>query len=137
MLRTREERLAFAGSKNLFSTPFMREVYKDRKATEYVLRILTGKPALTVQENLTEHGTGRADCQGYARSGKRGRHMTMGSHLLCQSGADDESDVARLMDFFKSKINEGFRMPSAGCGRQPGFCLNYMREKAENNGITL
>ena len=59
VLRTREERLAFARSMNLFSTPFMREVFKDDKATQYVLRILTGKPDLTVKQNLTSwiHGT--------------------------------------------------------------------------------
>ena len=43
VLRTREERIAFARSMNLFSTPFMRVVFKDDRATEYVLRILTGK----------------------------------------------------------------------------------------------
>ncbi len=32
VLRTHEERLAFARSMNLFSTPFLREVFKDRKA---------------------------------------------------------------------------------------------------------
>ena len=37
VLRTREERLAFARSMNLFSTPFMRLVFKDDKATQYVL----------------------------------------------------------------------------------------------------
>lgn len=42
VLRTREERLAFARSMNMFSTPFMREVFKDEKATQYVLRILKG-----------------------------------------------------------------------------------------------
>ena len=61
VLRTREERLAFARSMNLFSTPFMREVFKDKKATEYVLRILTGKPNLTVQENLTEYRISKLD----------------------------------------------------------------------------
>jgi len=61
VLRTREERLAFARSMNLFSTPFMREVFKDKKATEYVLRILTGKPDLTVQENLTEYRISKLD----------------------------------------------------------------------------
>ena len=54
-LRTREERLAYARSMNLFSTPFMREVFKDEKATQYVLRILTGKSDLKVEKNLTEY----------------------------------------------------------------------------------
>jgi hypothetical protein len=49
VLRTREERIAFARSMNLFSTPFMRLVFKDDdKATQYVLRILTGKPDLRI-----------------------------------------------------------------------------------------
>jgi len=61
VLRTREERLAFARSMNLFSTPFMRVVFKDKKATEYVLRILTEKPDLTVQENLTEYRISKLD----------------------------------------------------------------------------
>ena len=39
----------------------MREVFKDKKATEYVLRILTGKPDLTVQENLTEYRISKLD----------------------------------------------------------------------------
>ena len=55
VLRTREERLAFARSMNLFSTPFMREVFKDDKATQYVLRILTDKPDLKIVQNLTEY----------------------------------------------------------------------------------
>jgi hypothetical protein len=53
VLRTREERIAFARSMNLFSTPFMRVVFKDEKATQYVLRILTGKPDLKIIQNLT------------------------------------------------------------------------------------
>ena len=39
----------------------MREVFMDKKATEYVLRILTGKPDLTVQENLTEYRISKLD----------------------------------------------------------------------------
>ena len=61
VLRTREERLAFAKSMNLFSTPFMRVVFKDEKATRYVLRILTGKPDLQIQENLTENRISKLD----------------------------------------------------------------------------
>ena len=61
VLRTREERLAFARSMNLFSTPFMRVVFKDEKATRYVLRILTGKPDLQIQENLTEYRISKLD----------------------------------------------------------------------------
>ena len=61
VLRTQEERLAFARSMNLFSTPFMREVFKDDKATQYVLRILTGKPDLTVQSNLTKYRIAKID----------------------------------------------------------------------------
>lgn len=61
ILRTREERLAFARSMNLFSTPFMRVVFKDEKATRYVLRILTGKPDLQIQENLTEYRISKLD----------------------------------------------------------------------------
>ncbi len=61
VLRTREERLAFARSMNLFSTPFMREVFKDEKATQYVLRILTGKKDLRVKENLTEYRISKLD----------------------------------------------------------------------------
>lgn len=61
VLRTREERLAFARSMNLFSTPFMREVFKDDKATQYVLRILTGKKDLKVKENLTEYRISKLD----------------------------------------------------------------------------
>lgn len=60
-LRTREERLAYARSMNLFSTPFMREVFKDEKATQYVLRILTGKPDLKVETNLTEYRIAKLD----------------------------------------------------------------------------
>ena len=61
VLRTREERLAFARSMNLFSTPFMREVFKDKEATQYVLRILTGKPDLIIRENLTEYRIAKID----------------------------------------------------------------------------
>lgn len=61
VLRTKEERLAFARSMNLFSTPFMREVFKDDKATQYVLRILTGKQDLTVRQNLTEYRISKLD----------------------------------------------------------------------------
>lgn len=61
VLRTREERLAFARSMNLFSTPFMREVFKDDKATQYVLRILTGRKDLKVQQNLTEYRISKLD----------------------------------------------------------------------------
>ena len=61
VLRTREERLAFARGMNLFSTPFMREVFKDDKATRYVLRILTGKPDLTIRQNLTEYRIAKLD----------------------------------------------------------------------------
>lgn len=61
VLRTREERLAFARSMNLFSTPFMREVFKDDGATQYVLRILTGKKGLKVQRNLTEYRISKLD----------------------------------------------------------------------------
>lgn len=61
VLRTREERLAFARSMNLFSTPFMREVFKDEGATQYVLRILTGKPDLVIQDNLTEYRIAKID----------------------------------------------------------------------------
>ena len=61
VLRTREERLNFARSMNLFSTPFMREVFKDDKATQYVLRILTGKKKLKVQQNLTEYRISKLD----------------------------------------------------------------------------
>ena len=61
VLRTREERLAFARSMNMFSTPFIREVFKDEKATQYVLRILTGKSVLTVQQNLTEYRISKID----------------------------------------------------------------------------
>ena len=61
VLRTREERLIFARSMNLFSTPFMREVFKDEKATQYVLRILTGKHDLQIQQNLTEYRISRID----------------------------------------------------------------------------
>ncbi|MBQ6399413.1 MAG: PD-(D/E)XK nuclease family transposase [Clostridia bacterium] len=61
VLRTREERLTFARSMNLFSTPFMRVVFKDEKATRYVLRILTGKPDLQIQENLTEYRISKLD----------------------------------------------------------------------------
>lgn len=46
---------------NLFSTPFMREVFKDDRATQYVLRILTGKPDLTVAQNLTEYRISKPD----------------------------------------------------------------------------
>ena len=61
VLRTREERLAFARSMNMFSTPFMREVFKDEKATQYVLRMLTGKKDLKVQQNLTEYRISKLD----------------------------------------------------------------------------
>ena len=61
VLRTREERLAFARSMNMFSTPFMREVLKDIKATQYVLRILTGKNDLKVVQNLTEYRISKLD----------------------------------------------------------------------------
>ena len=61
VLRTREERIAFARSMNLFSTPFMREVFKDEKATQYVLRILTGKPDLRIAQNLTEYRISKLD----------------------------------------------------------------------------
>ena len=61
VLRTREERLAFARSMNLFSTSFMREVFKDEKATQYVLRILTGKPDLKIVQNLTEYRISKLD----------------------------------------------------------------------------
>ena len=61
VLRTREERLAFARSMNLFSTPFMREVFKDDKATQHVLRILTGKKNLKVNQNLTEYRISKLD----------------------------------------------------------------------------
>ena len=60
-LRTREERLAYARRMNLFSTPFMREVFKDEKATQYVLRILTGKSDLKVEKNLTEYRIAKLD----------------------------------------------------------------------------
>ena len=46
---------------NLFSTPFMREVFKDDKATQYVLRILTGRKDLKVQQNLTEYRISKLD----------------------------------------------------------------------------
>jgi predicted transposase/invertase (TIGR01784 family) len=46
---------------NLFSTPFMREVFKDEKATQYVLRILTGKSDLKVEKNLTEYRIAKLD----------------------------------------------------------------------------
>ena len=61
ILRTREERLAFARSMNMFSTPFMREVFKDEKATQYVLRILTGKQDLRIVQNLTEYRISKLD----------------------------------------------------------------------------
>ena len=61
VLRTREERIAFARSMNLFSTPFMRLVFKDDKATQYVLRILTGKPDLKIVQNLTEYRISKLD----------------------------------------------------------------------------
>ena len=61
VLRTREERLAFARSMNLFSTPFMRLVFKDEKATQYVLRILTGKTDLMIIQNLTEYRISKLD----------------------------------------------------------------------------
>ena len=61
VLRTREERIAFARSMNLFSTPFMREVFKDDGATQYVLRILTGKRDLKVVRNLTEYRISKLD----------------------------------------------------------------------------
>lgn len=61
VLRTREERIAFARSMNLFSTPFMRVVFKDEKATQYVLRILTGKPDLKIIQNLTEYRISKLD----------------------------------------------------------------------------
>lgn len=61
ILRSREERLAFARSMNMFSTPFMREVLKDKKATQYVLRILTGKSDLRVVQNLTEYRISKLD----------------------------------------------------------------------------
>ena len=61
VLRTREERLAFARSMNLFSTPFMREVFKDERATQYVLRILTGKPDLVIKDNQTEYRIAKID----------------------------------------------------------------------------
>lgn len=61
VLRTREERLAFARSMNLFSTPFMREVFKDEKATQHVLKILTGKKNLKVKQNLTEYRISKLD----------------------------------------------------------------------------
>ena len=46
---------------NLFSTPFMREVFKDEGATQYVLRILTGKPDIVIQDNLTEYRIAKID----------------------------------------------------------------------------
>ena len=61
ILRSREERLTFARSMNMFSTPFMREVLKDKKATQYVLRILTGKSDLRVVQNLTEYRISKLD----------------------------------------------------------------------------
>jgi predicted transposase/invertase (TIGR01784 family) len=61
VLRTREERIAFARSMNLFSTPFMREVFKDDGATQYVLRILTGKRDLKIVQNLTEYRISKLD----------------------------------------------------------------------------
>ena len=61
LLRTREERIAFARSMNLVSTPFMRVVFKDEKATQYVLRILTGKPDLKIIQNLTEYRISKLD----------------------------------------------------------------------------
>ena len=45
----------------MFSTPFMREVLKDKKATQYVLRILTGKSDLRVVQNLTEYRISKLD----------------------------------------------------------------------------
>jgi hypothetical protein len=46
---------------NLFSTPFMRLVFKDDKATQYVLCILTGKPDLKIIQNLTEYRISKLD----------------------------------------------------------------------------
>ena len=54
-MHNREERLAIARGMNLFSTPFVRVVFSDPAATQYVLRILMGKPDLVVETDIPEY----------------------------------------------------------------------------------
>ena len=75
VFRNRAERLAIARSMNLFSTPFVRVVFKDKAATQHVLRVLTGIPDLVIEHNDTEYRVSKLDAHDavldvYARDGK-------------------------------------------------------------------
>ena len=75
VLRNRAERLAIARSMNLFSTPFVRVVFKDPAATQYVLRILTGISDLIIDYNENEYRIPKLDSHDavldvYAKDGK-------------------------------------------------------------------
>ena len=54
-IETREKRVIEARKFNLLSNVFMRVALKDKKACQYVLRILTGIPDLIVKEVRTEY----------------------------------------------------------------------------------
>lgn len=103
ILRTREERLAFARSMNLFSTPFMREVFKDDKATQYVLRILTGKPDLIIKENLTEYRIAKIDSRDAVLDVIATDHSGIVYHIEIQL-ADSDDHLLRVR-FYSAMVD--------------------------------
>lgn len=103
MLRSREERLTFARSMNLFSTPFMREVFKDEKATQYVLRILTGKRELKIETNLTEYRIAKLDTRDAVLDVIAVDEQGVFYHIEIQL-ADSDNDILRVR-FYSAMVD--------------------------------
>ena len=103
VFRTREERLVFARSMNFFSTPFMRLVFKDRKATQYALRILMGKPDLIIRENLTEDRISKLDTSDAVLDVIAADSNGVGYHVEIQLA--DSDDHIRRMRFYSAMVD--------------------------------
>lgn len=100
ILRTREERLAFARSMNLFSTPFMREVFKDDKATQYKDLPDTFIFYISMNDFL---GLNQPIALVKSTIGNENKLYDDGKHIFfVNAGVDDDSEVAKLMNYFKN-----------------------------------
>ena len=98
VMHNREERLAIARSMNLFSAAFVRVVFSDPEATQYVLRILMGKPDLVVETDIPEYrvsklGSHDSILDVYARDGSGTVY-----HIEVQL-ADNDNHILRVRTY--------------------------------------
>lgn len=102
----------------------MREVFKDDKATQYVLRILTGKPELTVQQNLTEYRIAKLDTRDAVLDVIAVDHEGVFYHIEIQLASGD--DHIKRVRFYSAMVDSELLEKGTKYGDLPNTFIFYI-----------